>query len=254
MRYSLLEMTQLILSSMDSDEVNSLSDTVEASQVALIIKSVFYDMATDLNLPEHETSFQLNASGDTAKPTLMTVPQNVTHLKDVYYNYIETGNTVPAYQLLTYKPFFDFVQIQQSYTDNANSQNMVVVLNSENFNMRVLNDRMPKFYTTLDDNQIIFDAFDSSEDTTLQKAKTLCQGTTYPTFSLTDSFYVDIDPTQYSLLINRAKVRAFNELKQQANAEAAGEARRQKIIVQKRKRKVFTEPELFRSTARFGRK
>lgn len=254
MRYSLLDMVQLILSAMDSDEVNSVSDTVESAQVAKIIKSVFYDMATDLSLPEHESAFQLIASGDPNKPTLMTVPENVTHMKDVYYNYIMTGDTVPEYHKIEYLPFFDFVKRQQSYTDDTNSMNMTVRFNSEDFTMRVTTDAMPRYYTTLDDNQIIFDSFDQTETTTLQKAKTLCQGTIYPPFNIEDTFYPDLDPTQYSLLINRAKVRAFNELKQQANAEAAGEARRQKIIVQKRKRKVFTEPELFRSTARFGRK
>jgi hypothetical protein len=247
-------MVQLILSAMDSDEVNSVGDTVEATQVAKIIKSVFYDMATDLNLPEHESAFQLVASGDPTKPTLMSVPENVTLMKDVYYNYILDGSTVPEYHRVEFKPFIDFVKRQQSYKDDTTSVNMTVRFNNENFVMRVRTNDMPRYYTTIDDNQIIFDSYDEDEASTLQKSKTLCQGTIYPPFNIEDTFYPDLDPTQYSLLINRAKVRAFNELKQQANAEAAGEARRQKIIVQKRKRKVFTEPELFRSTARFGRK
>ena len=39
MKRTLLEMTQDILSAIDADEVNSIDDTVEATQVATIIKN-----------------------------------------------------------------------------------------------------------------------------------------------------------------------------------------------------------------------
>lgn len=55
MKQTLLEMVQLILSSIDGEEVNSIDDTVEANQVALIVKSVYYDMLSDISLPEIET-------------------------------------------------------------------------------------------------------------------------------------------------------------------------------------------------------
>ena len=78
MRYTLLEMTQLILSAMDSDEVNSISDTTESLQVANMARSVFYDMCVDMNFPCYETLLQLEASGDSAKPVLMTMPSTLT--------------------------------------------------------------------------------------------------------------------------------------------------------------------------------
>ena len=43
-KLTLLDMTQDILSDIDSDEVNSISDTPDSLQVAGIIKSSFYDM------------------------------------------------------------------------------------------------------------------------------------------------------------------------------------------------------------------
>ena len=39
MKMTLLEMVQNILSDMDSEEINSLSDSNEAEQVALVIKT-----------------------------------------------------------------------------------------------------------------------------------------------------------------------------------------------------------------------
>ena len=74
MRYTLKEMVDTILSAMESDEVNSISDTQESNQVVLILRSLYYDIANDIGLPEHSTFVELNASGDNTKPTLMTCP------------------------------------------------------------------------------------------------------------------------------------------------------------------------------------
>lgn len=255
MRYTLLEMVQLILSAMDSEEVNSISDTVESDQVANLLKSVYYDIATDLELPEHETLFQLTASGNNALPCLMTVPSTVTKVRTIRYNTADSGDTYPNWTELEYKPFQDFLVDQQSLrenTDGVGSQQ--VTLNGSTYEILFRDDKQPQYFTTADDQQFFFDSYDSTIDTTLQASKTMCSGSVYPTFTLTDNFAPDLDPTQFSYFINRAKVRAFNELKQQANQEAAGEARRQKIIVQKRKRKTPDLPEIYRLGSRFGRK
>jgi hypothetical protein len=41
-KMTLLEIVQDVLNDMDSDEVNSISDTVEATQIANICRSVYY--------------------------------------------------------------------------------------------------------------------------------------------------------------------------------------------------------------------
>lgn len=254
MKSTLLEMTQLILSAMDSDEVNSISDTVESQQVALLIKSVYYDLITDIAMPELETAFQLNASGTSAKPTLMTLPENAIRVRQVFYNTKLSTETYPKYEEVTYLPFVDFMIQQQSLReDTVGVGSMTVTFNGENYQIMYMSDKFPTFYTTLDDNTLLFDAYDSSEEATLQKSKTMCLGPVTPVFTMEDSFTPDLDPTQFSLLVNRAKVRAFKELKQQDNTEAAGEARRQKVIVQKRKRTINDLPEVYKN-ARYGRK
>jgi hypothetical protein len=102
MRYTLLELTQLILSSMDSDEVNSITDTVESVQVTTILKNVFYDMATELDLPEHETLFELTASGDNTKPAIMTIPTDVTKLTSIKYDNAATADTYVDWKDVTF--------------------------------------------------------------------------------------------------------------------------------------------------------
>ena len=257
MIYSHLEMVQLILSAMDSDEVNSISDTVEAQQVSLLLRSVYYDCASDLGLVEHETMFELNASGDVAKPTLMTVPTTVINVSSVKYDNKDTTLTPPdtysKMEEVCFMPFHEFLEMQSGLTDyDSDVGEMVVTQNTESFPIMYKTNEFPKYFTSTDDRQYIFDAYRSDIDSTLQKSKTLCTGTVYPTYTLSDSFIPDLNPQAFSYLINRAKVRAFAELKQSQNAEAAGEARRQKIVLQKKDRITPNTPEIYR-VPRYGR-
>ena len=43
MKRTLLEMVQSILSDMDSEDVNAVSDTLEAQQVASVIEDTYYN-------------------------------------------------------------------------------------------------------------------------------------------------------------------------------------------------------------------
>jgi hypothetical protein len=85
MKYTLLQMTQDILSSMSSDEVNSISDTPEALQVATIIKHKYFDIINRVELPDHQQLFQLQPSIDPVSPVLMTVPAGIADIKWVKY-------------------------------------------------------------------------------------------------------------------------------------------------------------------------
>jgi hypothetical protein len=242
MKFTLLEMVQELLQSMESDEVNSISDTVESYALAVLLRSVYYDISIDLGLPEHESLFELDASGDADKPVLMTVPETVALVRNIKYNIIDTGETYANWRDLIFKPFSEFMQDQNTLRgQDSDVGEMTFVQNGEDFQVMYMSDQQPRFFTTMDDFTFLFDSYDSSIDTTLQKSKTLCMGVIYPTFTLEDDFIPDLDPSQFSLLKNRAKVRAFAEFKQAPNQEAASEARRQKIIVQKRKR---TTPDL----------
>ena len=85
MKMSLLEMTQNILSALNSDQVNSVSDTPESLQVAEAIKSTYFNMLGRYDLPEHNQFFNLQPSNDPTKPVLMYRPDGVTRLEWLKY-------------------------------------------------------------------------------------------------------------------------------------------------------------------------
>ena len=88
---TLLDMTQNILSAMNSDNVNSISDTVESMQVAEAIRTAYINMIDRLSMPEHNQLVQLVASGDSTLPVLMYMPEGCSKI-----SWLEYFNTNPA--------------------------------------------------------------------------------------------------------------------------------------------------------------
>jgi len=239
MRYTLLEIVQTLLAAMDSDAVDSINDTVESEQVALLVKGVYYDLAVDLQLPEHDGLFELTSPASASTPTLFTVPTNVVRIDWIKYNNKTSTETYAHYEPLTYMPWNEFIEFQKPLADlTSGVGQMNFTQNSQTFEVMYRNDRFPMYYSSVDDYSLVFDAYDVDEETYLAATKTMCYGSVYPTFTLSDSFEPDLDPTQFSYFINRAKVRAFAELKQAQNVEAASETRVQKIRNQRNKRRI----------------
>lgn len=258
MKYTLLEAVQLILSAMDSDSVDSIHDTIESEQVALILKSVYYDCASDIGLNENKGLFQLEASGDSALPVYMTIPDNVTKVETIRYNIYDPAldDTTNANWSMLEPVDFDYFlgsMNQKHNDDSGDSAQMSFEFNGQTFDIMYATDRQPRCFTTLNNRIVIFDAINTSIDTTLQKAKTMCTGYTWPVFEMDDTFVPNLDPTQFSYYLNFAKTRAFAELKQSQNQESASTARRQKIIIQKRKDRTPDQPAILRGP-RYGRK
>lgn len=79
-------MVQSILSSMDSDSVNSISDTVESLQVANYLRDSYYEIISGLDLPNTFSLIQLTGSDDPKKPTLLHRPSNALNIHWIKYN------------------------------------------------------------------------------------------------------------------------------------------------------------------------
>lgn len=235
MKYTVLDMVQSLLGSMESDQVDSINDTSESYDLALMLRDLFYDISNDISLPEHVSLVELIASADAAKPCLMTVPAVVTSIDWIKYDSRKDGETVSNYKTIEYMPFPQFFDMTQGLAGNANVGTMNITMGSaDDFVIYHENNRAPTFYTIVDDTTIVFDAFDNLVDSTLQKTKTMCNARSHPVFTISDAFVPDLNPQQFSYYLNRAKVRAFAEKKQVDHVEARGEARRQKVVGQKK--------------------
>jgi len=232
MRYTLLELTQSILRSMESDEVSSISETQEASDVVDIIKECYFDIVGQNNLKEHEGVFKLDASGDNLKPTLMIVPSQVARVDSLRYNIGDLAN--PDWKPLYYVDNDEFLFYQSGLdADESTVSTMTVPINSTNLVLKFENNRFPAVYTIFDETLVVFDAVDLVEETTLTQVRSLGHGLIIPIFTRTNAFIPDLDPRQFQLLLQDAKATAHVELKQAVNPKAEQKYRRNQILAQK---------------------
>ena len=215
---TLLEMTQDILSDMDSDEVNSINDSVESLQVAQIIKTTYYNIIDGRDYDFLYELFQLDASGTSSRPTHMKLPENIIDLKYIKYNCKTLTDTKDKYLKIKYLMPEDFMEVVDSR--DSSKSNVTVVTDPTGISINVMNDKAPEYFTSFDDENLVFDSYDSQVDTTLQNNKTQCHGKRSVAFTLSDSFTPDLPVQMFSYLLAEAKSTSFVTLKQMANAKA----------------------------------
>lgn len=85
MKLTLLQYVQSIASSLNSDEVNSISDNAESLQIAEIVRQVYFNIITRTHLPENKQFLQFEPSLNVATPTLMYLPDGSTKIDWIKY-------------------------------------------------------------------------------------------------------------------------------------------------------------------------
>lgn len=234
-KMNLLEMVQSILNDMDSDEVGSISDTIEAGQVASILKDTYFELLVNIDkVPENKELFKLTALSDLDRPNYLKIPTNVTSLD--WFKYNKTDDSQVQFGIVRYKCPEDFTNMVFSL--NSTDANVQKVTDFSGIELLVRNDKEPEWYTTFDDEHLVMDSFDSGVEATLQAHKTLAYGQVEPAWSATDSFVPDLDSNLFPLLLSEAKSKCFVNLKQSANPKQEQIARRQLVATQNNKHRL----------------
>ena len=223
MKTTLLQIVQSILSDMDSEDVNSISDTVEAQQIASVVEDTYYNIIAAREIPEHNKLMALTAMGDSNKPTHFKYPTNTKSIKRIEYNV----GTVAE------KNFQEIELVDPVvFLDRMNEDGLLVETYDGNLDIFVSTDVAPSYYTSFDDEYIIMNSYDSSVEASLQASKSRAFGSVYPTFSQTDDFEPDIDNTLLPYLLAEAKSTCFSLFKGGSDPKVEQAARRLKSYVQ----------------------
>lgn len=222
---TLLQMVQKIMSDMDSDEVTSINDTVEATQVANTIQDVYEQLITNETIPEQR--ILRTPAADATNKVFVPIDTDVQEVLSVRYNDVNDVWSTPTY--LNPEDFLD-MSLRLDPTDTDVDEVAVPTLA---MNIRVNNNRLPKYWTSFDDAYVVFDAYDSTQDVTgVQKEDVLMYVSYFPTFTLSDAFVIPVDENLFPYLLAEAKATCFVNLKQQANPKIEAQARRQKVKLQ----------------------
>ena len=164
MKRTLLEMVQSILSDMDSEDVNAISDTLEAQQVASVIEDTYYNIISARDIPEHQQLLKLTSLSDSTRPTHFTYPTNLKQIETLSYNIATTGS---QYSEVKYVHPLDFLERMDDQSTSA----VKIADKVGNTDIFIYNDTHPTYYTSFDDNHIVMNAYDSSIESTLQASK-----------------------------------------------------------------------------------
>ena len=223
MKKTLLELVQSILSDMDSEPVNSISDSIEAEQIASVIEDTYFNFISARDIPEHRQLIKITSLSDNTKPThFKYVGKEIYWLR---YNIDETTGT--NYREVKFIEPGDFV------TRNVDTSNTLIVPDVQaGTDLIIRNDRMPSFYTSFDDEHIVMDSYKSSVETTLQNSKTQAYGVVYPSFTISYTFTPDLDDTLFPYLLAESKSVAFSLFKSGSDPKVEQAARRLKSYVQ----------------------
>lgn len=219
MKKTLLQMVQNILSAMDSENVNSISDSVEAQQVANVIQDTYFNIISARTIPEHDRLVRLTALADNTRPTHFEYPNQLKEIRLFEYD----GREVY---------WKDPVKFLNDMPSDLSDDTIEVLDPLSGAKLYVRNNKNPRYYTSFDDQYIVCDSYDASVDTTLQSNKTRCWGTVYPTFTLSDSFIPDLDDVLHPYLLAESKSACFSLFKAGSDPKVEQSARRLKSYIQ----------------------
>jgi hypothetical protein len=233
---TLLEMTQNILSAMNSDDVNSITDTVESQQVAEEIRTTFRELYNNHDMGSFEGVINLQSPSDITRATTLLLPSNVQFVKWIKYIDFRTGSGDDnlVFKDVEYVEPEDFILRIVNGPDPVNSVDVHLVTGNPGM-YTVASDKAPSFYTIFQDSQeLVFDSFDQLHESFLTSSSSLAWGTLYQTFELNDSFVPPIPASEFPHLLAEAKAACFINIKEIANSFEEARSRRQLVRSQRR--------------------
>lgn len=237
-KYTYLEMVQFILSSMDSDEVDTITETIESQQVADIIQETYEELLDrrDWEFLKHRPrQLDLPASASNVQ---LDIPSDVIHVENVWY----TDHDTSKFVRIPYMSPQDFMNQHQNLDTTQSDIESAIVANS--VTIAVHNDRVPTLWTSFDEKTLIFNAFDSGTETNLTAAFSKILAEVRPTVTQADATVLDMPLRMFSLLLHEAKSTCWLQLKQEANPKSEQIARRQYIKLRELERQTVKDLEI----------
>jgi len=229
MKKTLLQIVQSVMSDMNSDEINSISDSVEGQQVASICRDTYFDIVSRKELAANSSLGQLLSYGDNLQPTTLIVPDNVQRVEWLTYNKKRSDDDKDQFELLQYVYPEDFLFRSNSLDSQTDYVQTIQV--SGGASVAIRTDLPPSIWTSFNDDQIILDSFCSDFEDTIQGIHTQSKFFTIPSFTISDNFVPDLPTEMFAMYLAECKAASFVFIKDAGNAKAEEVANRQRYVM-----------------------
>lgn len=211
-RMTLLEIVQRTLDAMNHDNVNSISDTIESRQIADEARVVYYELMDREDWPHLVKLLQLQALPGIAYPNYLKIPEDVVRIDEIKYEATTADDTRRQFRSIEYLEPNEFLDM--IYLRNSDDTNITTVDDINGTPLFILNDAPPTYWTTFDDEHVVFDSYDSEVSDTLLEAKSLCLVKQIPTWTESDTFIPDMPDQMFSTFVAEVTAAAFTYWKQ----------------------------------------
>lgn len=205
MKLTLLQVVQSVLSAMEADSVNSISDTFESAAVTRVAEEVYYELINKSDWPRLEQMARLQGMSDNSSPTTLRVPENVKYVKAFWYDNKE----------LIYKSPEDFIRYLNEQSIDPANQVLTALPNGIEFPVR--NNTAPTYFTMFENSYIVTDSFDKVDGSTLHASRSYLTGNIIPTFYTDDAFVPDLEPGMFTTYLAMVKRASFLYLRREAS-------------------------------------
>ena len=214
-----------ILNDMDSDAINSITDTEESLQVAQIVQTTYYEMMSRKDWNHLSKIGLLDSVADSSKPNYLKVPDDVGAIGFIMYNRRKLGETRNRWVEMKY--LFPDEFILKLMNRNSDESNITQVVDFDGVSLNIKNDVAPQYYTSFDDEYVVFDSWDSTVETTVTGAMTQVHYSKIPAWTVDDNFVPDLPDKLFPAFLAEAKSVSSIKLKEEADEKAEQQSVRQ---------------------------
>lgn len=205
MNRTLLYTVQRVLEKLDLDVINSINDSQDAILVAREAEDTFYDLVNRNEWPERFDLIEIESVGDTNNPTALRLPDNVLNISSLRYDVTgpdDTDTIIREIEQLDTEDFLDRIYNRSDIDDD------IVTVDYKGIPLYIFDIQAPTFFTTFDNEFIIFDSWYASQETTVQGSKTIVQASSIPTFEFDDDYIIPLEATTYPLYLSEVAAAA----------------------------------------------
>lgn len=220
-------MTQDILNDLESDEVNSIDDTFESTQVAQIIKTCYFEWMSNREWQHLKRLVPLSHSGTPDKPTHIRLPDNIKELTYFAYDANKFPDQPERYEMQEVRYLFPDEFLRRTSSRGQNTQNVQTITDFGGTKLVIRTNGPPTVWTSFDDKFLVCDSYNLDVEDALQASKTQAMGVVMPGWSHVDEAIPDLPAEAFAGLLAEAKSTAFFSLKQMVNEKAEMKAQRQ---------------------------
>lgn len=226
-KFTLIEMVQKVLEALGSDEVNSISDTVEATQVARLLEDSFYELLNQRDWDFLGQLIQLEPLADSTKPNFLRIPDNTVRIDQFRYDCTDRVTTpLEPLEIRTICWLEPEVFLKKIQGRDTTRSDVTEIFSFNGVRLPIFTEQCPEFWTSFDDEYLVTDGYDSTIESTLQSDRSQALAKVIPNFSLTDTFTPDVPSHFFQTWLADAKSTAFIYWRQEVSPKDEQRARR----------------------------